>query len=169
MLRGGAEVTEDACCSHSKAPWRCRLRAMAMSHGGLMAGRGGTCVRLVVSDSTLLSTTSSMGGSWTGPSALAAFQSGSSQKENWRASSSPFSPSGNTTESPCCSSFHTCSWWSWPQAFMLCVPSIIAPMCPLSDSGACNVVSLMQMNAYSQSRPSSTSSINFSGCLHQSR
>ena len=38
-----------------------------MSHGDLTAGRGsGTCVRLAVSDSMPLSTTSSMGGSWGG-------------------------------------------------------------------------------------------------------
>ena len=102
-----------------------------------------------------------MGRLQVGPSVLAAFQSGSSQKENWRASDSMFSPSGNTMESLCCSSFHMCSWWSQPQAFTLCTLSVIVLMCLLSDRGTCNMVSLMQMNVYGQSGPLSTNSINF--------
>ena len=39
--------------------------------------KGGTCVALVVSDSMLLSTTSTMGRSWAVPSVLAVLQSGS--------------------------------------------------------------------------------------------
>ena len=50
-----------------------------MSCRDLMAGKGGdTCVRLVVSDSMLLSATSTMGGSWAVPSVLVALWSGSS-------------------------------------------------------------------------------------------
>ena len=74
-----AEAIGNAHCSCSKAPCRCKLRTIVMSHGGLMAGKGdGTCVGLVVSDSMPLSTTSFMGRSWVVPSALAALQSGSS-------------------------------------------------------------------------------------------
>ena len=35
----GAEVTENVCYNCSKAPWRCRLRMVVMSHGGLTARR----------------------------------------------------------------------------------------------------------------------------------
>ena len=46
-----AEVVGKVCCSHSKAPWRCRLKAMAvMSCGGLTAGqKDGTGVVMVAS------------------------------------------------------------------------------------------------------------------------
>ena len=47
------------------------------------------------------------------------------------------------------------------ELFMLCMLSVIALMCPLSYSGMCNMVLLIQTNVYSQSGPLSSSSINF--------
>ena len=75
----GAEVVGEVCCSCSKAPWRCRFRAMVISCGGLMAGRGWY---LCEADRLRFLAIFIMGRSWVGSSVWAAFQSGSYWKEN---------------------------------------------------------------------------------------
>ena len=86
-------------------------------------------------------------------------QRGSSGKVKCSTSSSPFRPSGHTTLSPCCSSLHTCSWWSWPQASPLGVPSIMVLMCPSFNRGTWDTVLFSHTKVYDQSVLSSTNSL----------
>ena len=142
----GDEVAGEVHCSHSKAPWRCRLRFVAMSCKCSMARKGcGTGVVLVASGSVLLRSTSIRGDSWVGSSVLAAFESSNSLNLNSRASRPPFSPSGPTNQPPHCNRFCTCKWSGWPQAFFLGMPSVITPMCPSLGKGAWATVSFIHI------------------------
>ena len=85
----------EACCSCSSVLLRFRLS------GSFVLVQGGTL------GTTLLSSTSIMGGSWADSSALAALHSGSSLQSKRSGMRLPFSPSGKTTWPPYCSSCHT--------------------------------------------------------------
>ena len=89
----------------------------SLGHGAPKAPGGGSLFGLL--DWTLPRSNSRGGVSHVGSSMVAAFQSGSSSKVNCMALSSSFSPSGYTTQLSCYSNFHTCNWWSQPQAFVL--------------------------------------------------
>ena len=88
---------------------------------------------------------------------VATSQSSSSVKSKTKASSPAFSPPGQTTCSSHCSNLHACNWWRKLQGFLWGSPSIRMPRCPLLDSGACRMASIMQTKASGQSRPLSAS------------
>ena len=110
-------------------------------------------VVLIASGGIQHKTTSIMAGFWVASPVVATSQSGSFAKQKIIASSPTFSPPGQTTHFPHCSSFHACSWWRKLQGFLWGLPSIRTLRCALLDSGVCRTASFMWMKVYGQSGP----------------
>ena len=132
----GVEAAEEAHCSHSKAPWRCRLMTMVMSWGvSIVSARGWISTSVVEgvwmvvvrpSGCTQLRSMSKSCSSWKGLLEETVSQRDSSGKVNCRASNSSFRPLGQTT----------LFWWSQPQVSAWGMPSI---MVLIHSMGVCGI------------------------------